>query len=87
MLTRWAMIFRCVLPDSPVERFVKFIPTRGHTDHQLADLLFEFIEDNWISLKELRGQSYENAFNMSGKYKSMRAIRKECNHQANIFLV
>ena len=48
------IIFPYVLPDGPMERFVKFIPTRGHTGHQLADLLFEFIEDNGISLKNLR---------------------------------
>ena len=76
------IIFRYVLPDGPVERFVKFIPTRGHTGHQLADLLFEYIEDNGISLKDLRGQSYDNASNMSGKYKGMQAIIKERNHQA-----
>ena len=71
-----------VLPDGPVERFVKFIPTCGHTGHQLADFLFEFIEDNEISLKDLRGQSYDNASNMSGKYTGMQAIIKERNHQA-----
>ena len=49
------IIFWYVIPDGPVERFVKFIPTRGHTGHQMADLLFEFIEDNEISLKDLRG--------------------------------
>ena len=38
------IIFRCVIPDGPVERIVKFIPTRGHTGHQLTDLLFEFIQ-------------------------------------------
>ena len=62
-------------------RFVKFIPTRGHTGHQLADLLFEFTEDNGISLKDLRGQSYENASNISGRYQDLQAIIKECNHQ------
>ena len=76
------IIFWYVLPDGPVERFVKFIPTRGHTGHQLADLLFEFIEDNEISSKDLRGQSYDNASNMSGKYKSMQAIIIKRNHQA-----
>ena len=65
-----------------MKRFVKFIPTRGHTSHQSADLLFEFIEENGISLKDLRGQSYENASNMSGKYKGMQAIIKKRNHQA-----
>ena len=63
-----------------MERSVKFIPTRGHTGHQLTDLLFEFIEDNGISLKDLREQSYDNAFNMSGKYKGMQTIIKEGNH-------
>ena len=63
-------------------RFDKFMPTRGHTGHLLADLLFEFIEDNGISLKDLRGQSYENAFNISGKYKDLQAITKKCSHQA-----
>ena len=42
------IIFWYVLPDGPVERFVKFIPARGHTGHQLADFLFEFIDDNGV---------------------------------------
>ena len=54
------IFFRYVLPDGPVKRFVKFIPARGHTGHQLADFLFEFIEDNGVSLKDLREQSYDN---------------------------
>ena len=65
-----------------MERFIKFLPTRGHTSHQLADLLFEFIEDNGNSLKDHREQSYDNASNMSRKYKGMQAIIKERNHQA-----
>ena len=76
------IIFRYALPDGPVQRFVKFIPTHEHIGHQLADLLFEFIEDNGINLKDLRGQSYDNASNMSGKYKGMQVIIKERNHQA-----
>ena len=76
------IIFWYVLPDGPVERFVKFMPTRGHTGHQLADILLEFIENNGISLKDLRGQSYDNAANMSGKYKGMQGIIKERNYQA-----
>ena len=43
------IIFWYVLHDGLVERFVKFIPTRGHTGLQLADLLFEFIEEHRIS--------------------------------------
>ena len=33
-------------------------------------------------MKDLRRQSYDNAFNMSKKYKGMQAIIKERNHQA-----
>ena len=76
------IIFLYVLPDGPVEQFVKFIPTHRHTGYQLADFLFEFIEDNGISLKDLTGQSYDNASKMSGKYKGMQAIIKERNYQA-----
>ena len=62
------IIFWYALPDGPVERFVKYIPNRGRTGHQLADLLFEFIVDNGIGLKDLRGKPYDNASNMSGIY-------------------
>ena len=81
------IIFRYVLPDGPMERFVKFIPTRGHTGYQLADLLLEFIEDNGIGLKGFREQSYDNASNMSGKCAGMQAIIKERTTKRNIFLV
>ena len=40
------------------------------------------VEDNGIRLKNLIGQSYDNASNMSGKYESMQAMIKERNHQA-----
>ena len=76
------IIFWYVLHDGSVERFAKFVPTREHTGLELAELLFEFIEDNGISLKNLRGQSYDIASNMSGKYKGMQAMIKERNHQA-----
>ena len=70
-----------------MERSVKFIPTRGHTGHQLTDLLFEFIEDNGISLKDLREQSYDNAFNMSGKYKGMQTIIKRRQPPSEIYFL
>ena len=50
-----SIIFQYTLPDVPVERFVKFMPTYGHTGHKLTDLLkFESIEEDGISLKDLR---------------------------------
>uniref|UniRef100_H2YAG0 DUF4371 domain-containing protein n=1 Tax=Ciona savignyi TaxID=51511 RepID=H2YAG0_CIOSA len=76
------IVIRYVLPDGPVERFVQFVPIRGHTGSQLAQNLLDFIEDKGISLKDLRGQSYDNAYNMSGKYKGMQAVITEHNHLA-----
>ena len=59
----------------------------GPTKNRPAIVLFEFIKDNGISLKDLRGQSYDYVFNMSGKYKSMQAIIKNATTKRNIFLV
>ena len=44
-------------------RFVKFVPTRGHTGHQLANLLFEFIEDNGIISKKNKAKKLELRIN------------------------
>ena len=45
-------------------------------------MLLEFTKDNRISLKDLHGQSYDNASNISAKYKDMQAIIKEGNDRA-----
>ncbi|CAH2276211.1 zinc finger MYM-type 1-like [Pelobates cultripes] len=62
------IIFRYVLASGPVERFTKFIPISGHTGMKLANTVLQFLEENGISIKDCRGQSYDNASNMSGKY-------------------
>ena len=85
-LDQFTIVFRYVLPDGPVERFDKFILVRGHNSNQLAEVLLRFLEDKEISLKDLRGKSYDNAFNMSGKYKGMQAIIKTHNHLAEYIL-
>uniref|UniRef100_H2YAG3 HAT C-terminal dimerisation domain-containing protein n=1 Tax=Ciona savignyi TaxID=51511 RepID=H2YAG3_CIOSA len=43
------IVIRYVLPDGPVERFVQFVPIRGHTGSQLAQNLLDFIEDKGIT--------------------------------------
>jgi len=76
------LIFRYVQCDGPVERFVKFIPIHGHTGESLARTLFSFLQENDISIKDCRGQSYDNASNMSGKYIGMQAIVRNENELA-----
>lgn len=62
------IVFRYVLPDGPVERFVKFLPIRGHTGYQLSEILSPFMEKKVSVWMISRGQSYDNASNISGEY-------------------
>ncbi|XP_066969168.1 52 kDa repressor of the inhibitor of the protein kinase-like [Macrobrachium rosenbergii] len=52
---------------------------RGHNGSDMAKALFKFLESHNIDLKDCRGQSYDNAANMSGKYKGMQALIKDKN--------
>lgn len=76
------LIVRYVLPSGPVERFVKFLDMEGHTAEQLAYSLLNFLKENDIDIKDCRGQSYDNASNMSGKYRGLQARIKETNKYA-----
>ncbi|XP_012559099.1 uncharacterized protein LOC105845654 [Hydra vulgaris] len=61
------IIFRYMTSKGPAERFVTFIPIEKHTGEGLATKLLDFIENTGISIKDCRGQSYNNAANMSGR--------------------
>ena len=76
------LIVRYVLPSGPVERFVRFLDMEGHTAEQLAQSLLDFLNENGINIKHCRGQSYDNASNMSGKYSGLQARIKEINKYA-----
>ena len=70
-------ILRYVLPSGPVERYLTFLNMQGHTG---KESLFEFLKAHDIAIADCRGQSYDNASNMSGKYNGMQAInRQQCN--------
>ena len=75
-------ILRYVLPSGPVERFVHFIEMQGHSGQQIADILLNFLAAHDINIADCRGQSYDNASNMSGKYNGMQAIIREQNELA-----
>ena len=44
---------------------------QGHTGKELAESLLEFLKAHDIAIADCRGQSYDNASNMSGKYNGM----------------
>lgn len=57
----------------PVERFLKFIPSVGHKAQEMADSVVKTIENFGIDIQNCRGQSYDNANNMSGIYNGLQA--------------
>lgn len=61
----------------PVERFLQFIPILGHGAEHLCDLIIQFLQDNGIPLLDCRGQTYDNAANMAGKYSGVQARIKQ----------
>uniref|UniRef100_H2ZHP2 TTF-type domain-containing protein n=1 Tax=Ciona savignyi TaxID=51511 RepID=H2ZHP2_CIOSA len=71
------VVIRYVLQSGPVERFLKFIPIYSHTGSEIARIILQFLEENGINIQNCRGQSYDNASNMSGKYKGVQAIIRE----------
>ena len=73
-------ILRYVLPSGPVERYLTFLKMHGHTGKELAESLLKFLKTHHIDVADCRGQSYDNASNMSGKYNGMQAvIQQQCN--------
>lgn len=68
-LDQLCFIIRYVTPDGhPVERFLNFIPVFSHGAEELAETIIKNLQDLGIKIENCRGQSYDNASNMSGKY-------------------
>jgi len=72
-------VLRYVQPDGPVERFVSFLDMANHTGQELAKTLLDFLKKSKIDIANCRGQSYDNASNMSGKHNGMQATICEIN--------
>ncbi|KAG8175346.1 hypothetical protein JTE90_027047 [Oedothorax gibbosus] len=76
-----AIVLRYVDTDGDaVERFLTFHAIHNHTSSHLHDVIVEYLKSLNIDLKYCRGQSYDNASNMSGKYSGLQARLKEDNH-------
>ena len=68
------MAVRYIENGVPVERFLTFLENTGHTGQQQATALLEFFDAVDINIANCRGQSYDNAANMSGRYSGMQAL-------------
>ncbi|XP_068238412.1 zinc finger MYM-type protein 1-like [Palaemon carinicauda] len=63
----------------PVERFIKFIPLSGHDGETMMNVVLDTLLEHELSIMDCRGQSYDNASNMSGKYNGLQARIKKIN--------
>ena len=55
------------------KRKVLDINFQTHTGQELARLLLSYLDDNGIGIAHCRGQTYDNALNMSGQCNGVRA--------------
>jgi len=65
------------------ERFLKFLPLEKHTGETLTNTLLCFLNEIGVDISNCRGQSYDNAANMSGRYNGMQAKIREINPLAH----
>ncbi|XP_065658754.1 zinc finger MYM-type protein 1-like [Hydra vulgaris] len=67
------LVFRYIEKDTPVERFLVFMPNQGHKAQDMYDGLINFLNKYDLNIKNCRGQSYDNASVMSGKYNGLQS--------------
>lgn len=76
---------RYVKNGTPIERFLQFVHINQHKAEYLTNTVVNFMSKNSINLADCRGQSYDNASNMAGKYSGLQQRILELNKFA-VFL-
>ena len=64
------VIFRYIHPTGIKEIFLEFLPIFSHTGVN-SEKKLEFLNKFDLDITNCRGQSYDNAFNMSDKFKGL----------------
>lgn len=77
------VVVRYVLPSGVKERFLCFLPITSHTGKHLEEVIFAYFSELGIDIKDCRGQSYDNASNMSGKYNGLQSRIKQHSPSAD----
>ena len=69
------------------ERFTSFhtIPSGSATAMSMESIILDFFDKTGLDIADLRGQSYDGASNMSGKYNGLQARLKQLNGTAFYF--
>ncbi|GBP77371.1 Zinc finger MYM-type protein 1 [Eumeta japonica] len=76
-----SVVIRYIKGGQPVERFLIFIELETHhTGDKLAKQTLQYLEEHCgLDFSKCRGQSYDNASNMSGRYNGMQQKILEAN--------
>lgn len=53
------------------ERFLQFFENSGHKSIEMKNVVIDLLKRKTICVQDCRGQSYDNAKNMSGRYKGL----------------
>ena len=80
---RACLILRYVLSGKPTERFLEFLNMIGHSAVDMESSILDYFDKHTIDISNCRGQSYDNASNMSGRYNGLQARIKEKNPLAD----
>jgi hypothetical protein len=81
------VVIRYMEGSTPKERLLTFIPNCGHSGAAKAKALLEFLDSYKIDISNCRGQSYDNAPNMRGKYNGTQALILKKNNLSVFYLV
>ena len=73
------LVVRYIENSKPVEGYVSFVSIKSHKSESLAERILSLISALGLDINMCRGQSYDNASNMSGKYSGVQStIRIMC---------
>ncbi|XP_060119403.1 zinc finger and SCAN domain-containing protein 21-like, partial [Heteronotia binoei] len=78
-----SMVLRYLQDGQPVERFITFLELRNHSGEAMAQQVLKYLcDDCKLDYAKCRGQSYNNAANISGGYNGMQQKLLEANQFA-----
>lgn len=77
-----SVVIRYYLNKNVYERFLSFLQIKSHKGRSMSDNVLGLAAQQQIEIKDCRGQSYDNARNMSGKYAGVQACITEINKLA-----
>ncbi|XP_029348110.1 zinc finger MYM-type protein 1-like [Acyrthosiphon pisum] len=75
-----AIVLRYCTSHNVQERLLELKPIDSHKGESIFKLLEDFLKNSKLDILNCRGQSYDNAPNMSGTYEGLQAyVKKKCD--------